>query len=110
MPPFSTTVIKLNSNVVVLIVGFCINQMSTFLLPILNSTLRNFICNNNFFFLNRIFPYKTRYLPQVLKIEWPPPRVLYGSTLFGKKKIKMSIASKIFSKLDYIAGIGNGGY
>ena len=37
-------------------------------------------------------------------------RVLYGTTLFGKKKIKMSTASKIFSKLDHIAGVGNGGY
>ena len=37
-------------------------------------------------------------------------RVLYETTLFGKKKIKMSTASKIFSKLDHIAGVGNGGY
>ena len=36
-------------------------------------------------------------------------RVFYGNTLFGKKKIKMSTASKIFSKLVYIAGVGNRG-
>ena len=28
----------------------------------------------------------------------------------AKKKIKMSTASKIFSKLDHIADVGNGGY
>ena len=28
----------------------------------------------------------------------------------AKKKIKMSTALKIFSKLVYIAGVGNGGY
>ena len=37
-------------------------------------------------------------------------RVLYGTTLFDQKKIKMSTTSKIFSKLDHIAGVGNGGY
>ena len=37
-------------------------------------------------------------------------RVLYGTKLFGKKKIKMSIASKIITKLDPITGVGNGGY
>ena len=52
-------------------------------------------------------------LPSLLQKEiewWLRWGVLYGTTLFGKKKIKMSTASKIFSKLDHIAGVGNGGY
>ena len=37
-------------------------------------------------------------------------RVLYGNILFGKKKIKMNTALKIFSKLVYIAVVENGGF
>ena len=36
-------------------------------------------------------------------------RVLYGNILFGEKINKLSVASKIFTKVGHIAGNGNGG-
>ena len=43
MSLFTTTVIKLNSNIVVSIIGFCMIQMSVFPLSILSSILENIL-------------------------------------------------------------------
>ena len=43
MPPFSTTAINENSNVVVVVAGFCINQLPAFPLSALRSTLGNIL-------------------------------------------------------------------
>ena len=43
MPPFSTTVINGNSNAAVVVIGFCINQLSAFPLPALRPILRNIL-------------------------------------------------------------------
>ena len=43
MPSFSTTLIKLNSNAVIPVVGSYMNQIPVFLLSALNSTLGNIL-------------------------------------------------------------------
>ena len=62
MPPFSTTAINKNSNVVVVVAGFCINQLPAFPLLTLRSTLGNILDAAVilfYFFPNSLFPYKT---------------------------------------------------
>ena len=65
MPPLTTTAIELNSNVVVPIAGFCMNQMPAFPLPALSFTLRNILEVTLilfYFFKNSVFSYKTPFL------------------------------------------------
>ena len=62
MLPFSTTAINGNSNAAVVVAGFCINQLPTFLLPALKPILRNILDATVilfYFFTNNVFPYKT---------------------------------------------------
>ena len=73
MSPFSTMAINENSNTVVVVVGFCINQLSAFPLPALRPTLRNILDAAIilfYFFLNSIFSYKTPILGQISIYCW----------------------------------------
>ena len=57
------TAINGSSNTVVVVAGFCINQLPTFLLSALRSTLGNILDAAVilfYFFTNSIFPYKTQ--------------------------------------------------
>ena len=71
MPSFSMTINK-NSNAVVIVAGFYINQLSAFPLPALRSTLENILDATVilfYFFSKSVFPYKTQKVKSRLDLK-----------------------------------------